>query len=209
MRHTHRKQASALVRQPSLQHKCKADVLLISPSLYWPLQEQLWVQIKDTFPIHMQSNLIKWSSTYRRIAAKNTLCIDHILPNEEEMACWGERQVLEMMASSSVRAWLQDEKHETGKRSVVCSLVLPLIATVVTSAVRMPDSSFRGNPSALHKSHRGLLYFKCNTDSRCSAVRLATTSWRSALKVKKCSVDHTQNFTRIPNPHIYTNLIRS
>lgn len=74
------------------------------------------------------------------------------------MACWGEREVLEMMAPSSLLAQLQDgEKHETGKRSVGLSLVLPFIATVVTSVREMPNSPFRGNASALHNSHRGLL----------------------------------------------------
>lgn len=87
--------------QPSLgNHPCSTNAKLTSlpifPSLYWPPQEQLWGQIKDTFPIHTQSNLIKQLSTYCRIATKNTLCIDHILRNGEETACWGEREVLGM-----------------------------------------------------------------------------------------------------------------
>lgn len=85
------------------------------------------------------------------------------------MACWGEREVLEMMAPSSVLVQLQDgEKHENGKRSVVCSLVLPLIATVVTSVREMPNSPFRGNPSALHNSHKGFLRMQHTEQMFCS-----------------------------------------
>lgn len=196
--------------QPLLgNHPCSTNAkltpLLISPSLYWPPQEQLWVQIKDTFPLHTQSNLIKQLSTYRRIATKNTLCIDHILTNGEEMACWGEREVLEMMAPSSALAQLQDrEKHELAKDvwfahwyCLSFQLWWPL-----QEKCPIPLSE---ETQVLYATTTDY-YFKCNTQSRCSAVRLATTSWRSALKVKKCSVDH---FTHIPNPHSYTNLIRS
>lgn len=75
-----------------------------------------------------------------------------------------------MMAPSSVLAQLQDgEKHETDNRSVICSLVLlPLIATVVTSAGEMPNPPFRGNPSALHNNHRRLLQMQQTEQMFCS-----------------------------------------
>lgn len=136
---------------------------------------------------------------------------DDVPPNGKRWSAGEKDRVLEMMASCSVLARRQGgEKHEKGKRSVVCSPVLPLITNVMTSAGGSCDSHFRGNPSALHDSHRGLLNFKRNTDSRYSAVRLLTTSRRSALKVKRGSADHTQDhFAHTSNPHIYMNLLGS
>lgn len=74
-----------------------------------------------------------------------------------------------MMTPSSVLAQLQDgEKRENGKRSVVCSLVLPLVATVVTSEGEMPNLPFRGNPSALHNRHKGFLQMQHTEQMFCS-----------------------------------------
>lgn len=196
--------------EPSLgNHPCNTNAkltsLFISPSLYWPLKEQLWVQIKDTFPIHTNPTSLNSCQSGSRIATKNTLCIDHILTNGEEMARWGEGGVLEMTAPSSALAQLQGrEKHELAKEA--------WFAHWYCHSLQLWWPLQENCPIPLSEETQVLYttttedYFKCNTQSRCSAVRLATTSWISALKVKKCSVDH---FTHIPNAHSYTNLIRS
>lgn len=206
MRHTHRKRASALVRQPSLQHKCKTDVLLISPSLYWPLREQLQVETKTTFSIHTHQ-------PQKMVANLTQNCcqvqiVERWCPTKwGEMVSWGDGQTGSRRRWHPALSWPNCKMGRSTTRAKEVQFVPQYCRSLQLwwplreeHATPLPEET-----QALYRiATEDYLTSNATPTPDNSAVRLLTASRRSALKVKQCSADHTQDhFTHTPNPHIY------